>query len=380
MQFRAGFFARSVYQRASEEKMNWFYSTKEKTQAGPVDESVLEELFRSGAITGQTLVWKEGMTDWAPYSSVLPLPSASQAAAVTRSGTARCAECGQSFPPDQLISLGGRTICGGCKPVAVQKLQEGAVNFGQTVDPEVLWQQIRQRGYDFTIGSTISRSWKLVTGNLWPCIGVTLLCYLIMVGAQQIPILGLFAMFLVQPQIMAGLNWYFLKQFRGQPATLNDGFEGFRRGYGQQAIYMLIVFAIIFGAIFLCAIPAAIIIPIMASAAEKSGDGISWIAIAVMFVIFTPIILAIWYFMICWFFTPLLILDKGLKATAAMKLSRRVVQLHFWKIVLLFIVIGLMCLVSLLALIVGIIFMLPIAFAALSRLYEDAFGEDRPAA
>jgi hypothetical protein len=369
-----------VYQRGSEKKMNWFYATKEKTQAGPVDQAALEGLFRAGAITEQTLIWKEGMASWAPYSSVLPLPSAAQPVAVTDSGLARCAECGQTFPPDQMISLGGRTICGACKPVAVQKLQEGAVSFGQTVDPEVLWQQIQQRGYDFTIGSILSRSWKLVTGNLWPCIGVTLLCYLIMVGAQQIPILGLFAMFLVQPQIMAGLNWYFLKQFRGQPATLNDGFEGFRRGYGQQAIYMLIIFAIIFGTVFLCAVPAAIIVPIMASAAEKSGDGVTWILIAVLFVVFTPIVLAIWYFMICWFFTPLLILDKGLKATAAMKLSRRVVQLRFWKIFLLFLVIGLMCMLSLLALIVGIIFMLPIAFAALSRLYEDAFGDERPSA
>ncbi len=356
--------------------MNWFYATKEKTQAGPVDEAALESLLRSGTITPQTLVWKEGMANWAPYSSVLGLPAVVSAEA----GTIRCAECGLSFPQDQLISLGGRSVCGACKPVAVQKFQEGVVSFGQTVDPEELWKTIQQRGYNFSIGSILSRSWNLVKGNLWPSIGVTLLCYLILVGSQQIPLLGLVAIFLVQPQIMAGLNWYFLKQFRGETATLNDGFEGFRRGFGQQALYMLIVFAIIFGAVFACAIPAAIAIPIIVSAAEKAGGDVPWIPITLIILVLTPIILAIWYFIICWFFAPLLILDKGLKATAAMKLSRRVVQMRFWKILLLFLVIGLLCLAGLLALVVGVIFALPIAFAALSRLYEDAFGEESPAA
>ena len=37
-----------------------------------------------------------------------------------------CAECGRAFAPDQVIRIGGRFICAGCKPIAVQKLREGA--------------------------------------------------------------------------------------------------------------------------------------------------------------------------------------------------------------------------------------------------------------
>lgn len=357
--------------------MNWFYATKEKTQAGPVDEETLSHLRQSGTITAETLVWKEGMENWVPYASVFdlstPPPVDSQVA--TAHEMVRCAECRQLFPPDQLISLAGRSICGSCKPVAVQKFQEGVVSFGRTINAEDLWKLVRQRGYDFSIRSVLSRTWSLVKGNFWPCLGVTLLCYLVLIGSQQIPILGILAVFLVQPQIMAGLNWYFLKQFRGETATLNDGFEGFRRGFAQQAIYMLIMSAVIFGGLLVCAIPMALLIPAIASTSSK-GEWSSGISLTILLVLLIPVLLAIAYVTLSWIFTPLLILDRGLNATAAMKLSRRVVQLHFWKILGFAMSLMLLSLLGMLALCVGILVVLPVAFAAVSRLYEDIFGED----
>lgn len=334
---------------------------------GPVDDAILAGLLRSGEISAETLVWKQGLAGWVPYATVAA-PSASGTAA-PMAATMRCAECGQSFPPDQMITLAGRSICGTCKPVAVQKFQEGVVGFGQTSDPEELWRMVKQRGYNFTIGSMISRSWKLVVANFWPCVGVTLLSYLILAGSGQIPLLGIVAMFLVQPQIIAGLYWYFLKQFRGESATLNDAFEGFRRGFGQQAIYMLIVFGIIMVCIVPLGIIAALVVPLM------KGDS-SQLGVAVLVGLVAVMGLAISYVTLCWIFTPILILDKGLKASAAMKLSRRAINLHFWKVLGLFLIMGLLCLASLLALFVGIVVMLPVAFAMITRLYEDIFGEE----
>jgi hypothetical protein len=361
---------------AEENIMTWFYATKDKTQAGPVDDAALDELYRSGAVTGDTLIWKEGMAEWQPFATQRPLPETSVSAApvggvAVASGT-RCGECGQVFPADQLITLAGRPVCAACKPLAVQRLQEGVVGLTGAQDPEQIWARIQQRGFSFTIGSVLSRTFSLVLANLWPCIGVTVLCYLVLIGSQQIPFLGLLAVFFVQPQILAGLNWYFLKQFRGESATLNDSFEGFRRGFGQQALYMLIVMAIVFAVIFAVAIPSAILIPNLAKASDDSGSST---LIIVLFAILTPVMLGAWYLMLCWLFTPLLILDKGLKAGQAMKLSRRVVQMRFWRFLGLFIVIGLLCLVGLAALIVGILFALPISFGAISRVYEDAFGD-----
>ena len=345
--------------------MIWFYATKDKTQAGPVDDAALDGMFRSGSITAETLVWKEGMANWAPYAQVRT-PQANPSEGPNQ---AICAECGKTFAADQLISLAGRNICGACKPVALQKLQEGVVSFGQTADAEELWRTVKQRGYNFTIGSVISRSWRLVAGNFWPCFGVTLLCYLIILGASQIPFAALF----VQAQIMAGLNWYFLKQFRGATATLNDGFAGFHRGYGQLLLYMFIMTAIIFGVIMAIAVPAAILIPLLSSASKAGGS--SFLVIGIISAVGIPVLLGVSYLYTCWMFAPILILDKGLKATAAMKLSRRVVQMHFWKIVGLFLAFLLLFLLGFLALIVGVLVVLPVAFAAMSRLYADIFDE-----
>jgi hypothetical protein len=351
--------------------MNWFYATKDQTQAGPVDEATLANLISTGTITPQTLVWKQGMASWQPYAAVFMPPSQTATAPVVGAGLLQCAECGQTFPPEQLISLAGRNVCASCKPVAVQKFQEGVVSFGSPVDPEALWQKVQQRGFDFTISSVLTRTWEMWKGNFWPCLGVTILGYLILVGSGQIPFLGILAIALVQPQIMAGLYWYFVRQFRGESATINDSFAGFRRGYGQQAIYMLIFFAICLGAVIAIAIPTAFVIPLMSGGSDGgSVIGISVISIAVLIGV-----AAIWYFMICWILTPLLILDKGMKATAAMKLSRRVISLRFWKVMGLFLVLGLISIVGILALFIGVFLTLPLFFASVARLYEDAFSD-----
>jgi len=351
--------------------MNWFYATKDQTQAGPVDEATLANLISSGTITPQTLVWKQGMASWQPYAAVFLPPSQTTTAPVIGTGLLQCAECGQPFPPEQLISLAGRTVCASCKPVAIQKFQEGVVSFGSPVDAEALWQKVQQRGFDFTISSVLSRTWEMWKGNFWPCLGVTLLGYLIIAAPQQIPFIGLLAIALVQPQMMAGLYWYFVRQFRGETASINDSFTGFRRGYGQQAIYMLIFFAICLGVIIVAAIPIAIAVPLVSGGSGgASAIGITLISFAVL-----AAVAAIWYFFTCWIFAPILILEKGIKATAAMKLSRRVVSLRFWKVFLLSVVLCLISFLGLLVLFIGVFLVMPFFFASVARLYEDAFGD-----
>lgn len=346
--------------------MSWYYATKEKTQAGPVDEAGLQALLSSGEITPETLIWQQGMTGWTPYSAVFNRAGGS----ATPPGTIRCAECGQPFPPEQLINLAGRSVCATCKPVAMQKFQEGVVSFGRTEDPEQLWQMVQQRGYDFTIGSVLSRAWELVKGNFWPTLGVTVLGSLIFMGASQIPFLGIVAAFLVQPQIIAGLYWYFLRQFRGEEATLNNIFDGFRRGYGQQALYMLFASLLM----FLCMLPFLIPMIVSGAMAEKTPSTGGAIAMIVGFIVTFA---AIYFFTISWIFTPLLILDKGLKAMEAMKLSFRVTQLRFWKLVGFFLVMGLLACAGVVACCVGIFVVMPVMYAAIARLYEDIFAEER---
>jgi hypothetical protein len=49
--------------------MQWYYS-KNATQLGPISLDELRAKFASGEVSGTDMVWREGMTDWKPASSV----------------------------------------------------------------------------------------------------------------------------------------------------------------------------------------------------------------------------------------------------------------------------------------------------------------------
>ncbi len=99
----------------------WYYSTDGKQQ-GPVDDATLDKLSKTGLVTPETYVWKEGMGDWAPLSQARPAKAIGTVAAAAES----CSICGKTVGADNLIDLVGNRVCAECKPLAVQSLKEGA--------------------------------------------------------------------------------------------------------------------------------------------------------------------------------------------------------------------------------------------------------------
>ena len=112
--------------------MNWYYVDEGK-QAGPISDEQLDEMFRSGKIKPESLLWREGMADWKSYSEVkgMATPGATGTGSEARL-EAVCAECGKVFPLEETIRYGDARVCAACKPVFLQKLQEGAsLNAGE---------------------------------------------------------------------------------------------------------------------------------------------------------------------------------------------------------------------------------------------------------
>jgi uncharacterized RDD family membrane protein YckC len=115
--------------------MNWYYAEAGK-QVGPVTDEQFVELVRTTAINDDTLVWHDGLTDWAPYRQIKNSQAAAAAAAPGTAGTfpavqggpgmAICAECKKTFPMAEMIHHGNSYICAACKPIFMQKLAEGA--------------------------------------------------------------------------------------------------------------------------------------------------------------------------------------------------------------------------------------------------------------
>jgi len=97
--------------------MEWYYS-EEGRRVGPLAEEEFRKLVDSGRIAQETLVWHQGMQDWAAYGRITESSA---------SGTeGACTVCNRPFPHDELIPYQDATVCAECKPEFFQRLKEGA--------------------------------------------------------------------------------------------------------------------------------------------------------------------------------------------------------------------------------------------------------------
>lgn len=144
--------------------MSWYYANQGQ-QSGPVEDSIFEDLVRQGVIGPATLVWREGMANWIPYSQVhatatagSPPPppegstsgTAPEGASPTAGGSSSggsasypgasplgasgpgasgatrfCSQCGRAYPAEQLETYGAASVCPNCKPAYLAGLSAG---------------------------------------------------------------------------------------------------------------------------------------------------------------------------------------------------------------------------------------------------------------
>jgi uncharacterized RDD family membrane protein YckC len=109
--------------------VTWYYADGGR-QVGPIEESALDDLVRSGVVRDDTLVWQEGMPNWQPHVAVrAPKPAVPMPGQVVPD-TAFCSECGKPFPSAQLVAIGSASVCAQCKPVFMQRIREGGQSIG----------------------------------------------------------------------------------------------------------------------------------------------------------------------------------------------------------------------------------------------------------
>ena len=111
--------------------MNWHYVVDGQT-TGPVNDPEFESLILRKIITPETMVWREGLTDWKTLAELRP----GTPPPLSQTGVA-CVECGKIFPAGDVINLNKSWVCAGCKPIFLQRMAEGAVTAGQAG----LWRQ-----------------------------------------------------------------------------------------------------------------------------------------------------------------------------------------------------------------------------------------------
>ncbi|MBM3859123.1 MAG: hypothetical protein FJ395_05670 [Verrucomicrobia bacterium] len=201
-----------------------------------------------------------------------------------------------------------------------------------STEAEAYSKAILSRDYELNISSCLQRGWNLVMKDFWRVAGVTLLIELLSQAAFSTVI----GSFVVGP-LMGGLWVYYLKRVRGEHSTLNTAFSGFGNTFVSLCLTYLVM-----GLLKLLA--------------------------------FCCLILPGIYFFVAWTFAIPLAADRGLSFSSAMKLSRRTVRKHWWKLLGFLIVLGLLNVLGYMLCYVGLIATIPVTMAALVYAYEDIFG------
>ncbi|HWW02444.1 MAG TPA: protein kinase [Candidatus Acidoferrum sp.] len=202
-------------------------------------------------------------------------------------------------------------------------------------DAQALAREILAQGSALDIGSCLRRGWGLVRSNFWPIVGVSALMVLLVQAANSTAV-GIVA----GGPLMGGLWLYLLNRARGEPASLDTAFSGFRIAFVNLFLGSLVTFVLtLIG--FIC-----LVLPGL-------------------------------YLAVAWMFALILVIDLRLDFWPAMELSRQVVTRHWWKFFGFWIVLLLMKVAGALACGVGLFFTAPIALAATVFAYEDIFGPAR---
>jgi uncharacterized membrane protein len=110
---------------------------------------------------------------------------------------------------------------------------------------------------------------------------------------------------------------------------------------------------------------------------QNAPDALNLVLASVGFVL---VLIPATYLGVSWMFTLPLVMDKGLDFWTAMGTSRKMVGKHFWLVLGLIIVCGLINMAGVLACCVGLFLSIPLVFSAFMYAYESIFSASAPKA
>jgi uncharacterized RDD family membrane protein YckC len=148
--------------------MQWYYANHGQRQ-GPVTDEEFQRLVASAVVRPETLVWKEGMADWLPYSQVAaPPPIANTGEAGTGAPpvvepTEVCAVSGKRYPRREMIQYEGRWISAEHRDTFFQRIREGATQPGEMVYARN-WPRFAAWFIDFIVLLAVSSALNIAFG------------------------------------------------------------------------------------------------------------------------------------------------------------------------------------------------------------------------
>lgn len=115
------------------------------------------QLVQSGVVRAETLVWREGQPNWAPYGQIAA--GGATAAPVGSAGgaddTAVCAVSGQRRPKRDMLEFEGRWVSAEHKEEFFQRVREGVVQTGE-MDYAGFWPRVGAKIIDTIIITVVN--------------------------------------------------------------------------------------------------------------------------------------------------------------------------------------------------------------------------------
>jgi hypothetical protein len=208
--------------------------------------------------------------------------------------------------------------------------------------------------------------WDLIKDDYWLFLGMGLVSLLI----GSMGPLGV----LMGP-MMCGLNLAFLRKMSGESielGTLFKGFDYFADGFTAALLHyvpMMVILAPFYFFLF-----AGQIMMALSSRHGEANPGAA-IGFLSIFAICMPIMMILMIILSIGFaFAYPLIVGQGLSGINAVKLSFKAGMANFWRLLGLLLLNGLLGFVGVICCYVGVIFVLPITFAAMFIAYTQVFG------
>ncbi len=234
--------------------------------------------------------------------------------------------------------------------------------------------------YELDIGGCVSNGYQLFKDN-FNVLFFAALTFAAVEGGMAflgaIPFIGpifSIANMVIAGPLMGGVYLVFLRVLRGEATEVSEVFAGFRHGFGQLFLGKFIP-GLLAGLCFLPVIVAAVVLVAVPAVTQHQEPDAHKLMVLVPLGLVC--LIPVFYLQICWAFTLPLIIDRQLDFGAAMKLSWRRVNQHWWQVFGLMLLIGLINVAGALACLVGLLFTVPIGFAALMHAYEKIFGAEK---
>lgn len=343
--------------------MQWYYSNNNQ-QLGPVEDAELQSLAAQGVIHAQTLVWREGMADWQPYSVVFGAAAGGQSA----SGTVNCPNCGAVTDAHTLIPLSDKVVCPQCSGGYSQRLIEGA-GVASLGKPEGTGGQMPNVDIRAHARDVLSAQWGAAA--LFTFL-LQIIQFGINMAANFIPFVGAFVPYFLTGSFTLGYMQNMQTISRGGESSndcLFSGFQDYGRSLGVYMLPLLLVAVPVFVVVGIVA--AMSIVPLSMSGEEPSEETIMMLVIGGTILGLIVIVFAT-YISLKFSLSYFILLDNpGMGVIDTLKLSSSMMKGHMMKLLSLYLSFIGWAILCVFTIFIGFLWLGPYVAVSFARFYDD---------